>query len=53
MPLNFQEIEKFGIRRTDPRLSQLMTVIGKLHKEFGHEGKVVGNINVDYETFHK
>ena len=52
-PSIFQEIEKSGIRRTDVRLAGLMKGIEKLQKELGADGKVQGNINVDFETYRK
>ena len=47
----FQEIEKTGIRRTDPRLEGFMRGVGQLHERIGDKGTVKENLDVDLETF--
>lgn len=44
-------LEKTGIRRTDPRLSDFMRGLEQMHRQIGTEGTVPENVDVDFDEF--
>ena len=48
-----QVVERTGVRRSDPRLQQMMTKLSKHHKKHGEENTTIENLNLDLQTFSK
>ena len=48
-----QVIERTGVRRSDPRLRQMMTKLSRHHKQHGDENTTIENLNLDLQTFSK
>ena len=48
-----QVIERTGVRRSDPRLQQMMTKLSRHHKKHGEENTTIENLNLDLQTFSK
>merc|ERR1712110_953758 len=46
-------IERTGVRRSDPRLQQMMTKLSRHHKKHGEENTTIENLNLDLQTFSK
>lgn len=46
-------VEKTGIRRTDPRLKELMEELEKLKSETGQKGIPLENINLQFDLFQR
>ena len=44
-------IERTGVRRTDPRLAEMVGKLNKYHKKHGAENTTLDNLNVDLSTF--
>ena len=44
-------VEKTGVRRTDTRLSGLMTKLAKYHQTHGKENTTIENLDLDKNTF--
>lgn len=44
-------IERTGVRRTDPRLAEMVDKLNKYHKKHGAENTTLDNLNVDLSTF--
>ena len=49
----FSALEKTGIRRTDPRLKELMEELEELKTEIGEEGSPPESINLDFDLFQR
>ena len=49
--LCFQVIERTGIRRTDHRLTEMVTKLKKFHKDRGADYTTVDNLDVDLSIF--
>ena len=46
-----QVVEKTGVRRTDPRLSGLISKLAKYHQTHGQENTTIENLDLDLKTF--
>ena len=46
-------LEKTGIKRSDPRLKELMDGLKELHDKIGEEGTTPENINLSMESFQR
>ena len=46
-------LEKTGIRRTDPRLKELIEGLEELHDKIGEEGTTPENIDLSFDSFHR
>ena len=46
-------LEKTGLRRTDPRLEELMDSLEELHSKIGEEGTTSENIDLPFESFQR
>ena len=46
-------LEKTGLRRSDPRLFELMDALEELHNKIGEEGTTPENIDLPFESFQR
>ena len=46
-------LEKTGIRRTDPRLADLVQNLEELHDKIGEEGTTPENIDLSFDSFQR
>ena len=46
-------LEKTGLRRSDPRLQELIDALEELHSKIGEEGTTPENIDLPFESFQR
>ena len=46
-------LEKTGLRRTDPRLKELIDGLEELHSKIGDEGTTPENIDLTFDSFQR